>query len=253
MARSSIVGAVCLLLVGCGGGSSSGTGGHGGGSAGATGTGGATGRGGGGGLGTGAGGSSAAGGTGGSGGTSGALPACAITTRPTDPTDPNADGGYRDPHITHACNAVDPSGPWVTPEVLTWGDAGAPIDGGVPVAPTGGVVLDGDYDLVRILFPNPTTNPTRRTFRVFDSGTYIERAVLTQDPTVDGGMSGFWYDTNEAPAGTDFGSSAACGAVGSSDRYTAEGDMLTLFVYGHGVDDPSPIGIDVYRRTCTRP
>jgi hypothetical protein len=241
--RGVAMGVVMLVVAGCGGGSSAtGTGGHGGGSAGATGGGGSVGSGGA----TGAGGSSA------SGGTSGALPACAITTRPTDPTDATADAGIRDPR-THVCNAVDPSGPWVIPEIFTWGDAGAATDGGVPEAPSGGVVLDGDYDLVRIVFPIASTNPTRRTFHVFDGGTYIERAVLIQNPTVDGGMTDYWYDTTEAPSGTDFGSYSVCGAVAASDRYTADGDMLTLFVYAHGIDDPSPIGIDIYRRTCTRP
>ncbi len=245
MARLSIVGAVGLLLVGCGGGSSSsGTGGHGGGS-GASGMGGSVGAGGSGGA-TGAGGASAVGGT------SGALPACAVITRPGDPTDDTGDAGILDPR-THACNGADPTGPWVIPEVFTWGDAGAATDGGVPEAPRGGVVRDGDYDLVRILLPNPSKNPTRRTFRVFDGGTYIERAVLIQDPTVDGGMTDLWYDTTEAPSGTDFGSHSVCGAVLATDAYTADGDDLTLFVYAHTVQDPSPIGIDIYRRTCTRP
>jgi hypothetical protein len=244
MTRLSIIGTVCLFI-GCGGGSSSGTGGHAGGSAGATGRGGTTG--GAGGQGTGAGGASA------KGGTSGALPACAITTRPADPTDATADAGFRDPR-THVCNAVDPTGPWVVPEPFTWGDAGAATDGGVPEAPKGGVVLDGDYDLVRYLLPgSPLPNPTRRTFRVFDGGTYIERAVLIQNPAADGGMNDYWYDTTETPSGTDFGSYSVCGLVAASDRYTADGDMLTLFVYAHGIDDPSPIGIDIYRRTCTRP
>jgi hypothetical protein len=66
-------------------------------------------------------------------------------------------------------------------------------------------------------------------------------------------MNDYWYDTTETPSGTDFGSYSVCGQVAASDRYTADGDMLTLFVYAHGIDDPSPIGIDIYRRTCTRP
>ena len=155
------------------------------------------------------------------------------------------------------CNAIDPAGLWVVPEAVTWGDGGAATDGGVLEGPRGGVVLDGDYDLVRILYPQATggtLEPTRRTFRVFDSGTYIERAVMTQDPTADGGMTELWYDTTEAPSGTDFGSQIVCGGpVFAVDAYTAEGDTFTLFVYGHTLQDTSPIGVDIYRRTCTRP
>ena len=242
MVRVSVIGAAFLVLVGCGGGSgTAGSGGRGGG-AGAPGTGGSAGARDMGGIG----GASAKGGSG------GGLPACAITARPQDPVD-TADGGFHDPR-THVCNTIDPSGPWVVPEGFTWGDAGAVSDGGVPEAPSAGVVLDGDYDLVRILYPgaNPSKNPTRRTFRVFDSGTYIERAVLTQNPNVDGGMTDFWYDTTEAPSGTSFGSQSVCGAVSATASYTADGDNLTLFVYVSS-EPASPIGIDIYRRTCTRP
>jgi hypothetical protein len=243
MVRVLAIGTAFLVLAGCGGGSgTTGSGGRGGG-AGTPGSGGSAGTPG-----------SGSGGAGAKGGAGGGLPACAITTRPQDPLDATADGGFRDPR-THVCNTIDPSGPWVVPEAFTWGDAGAVSDGGLPEAPMAGVVLDGDYDLVRILYPgpNPTENPTRRTFRVFDSGTYIERAVLTQDPTADGGMTEFWYDTTEAPAGTGFGSHSVCGDVAATDAYTAEGDTLTLFVYLHSLQDASPIGIDIYRRTCTRP
>jgi hypothetical protein len=245
MVRGSIIGAALLVLTGCGGASgTSGAGGRGGG-AGAAGTGGSAGA-------SGPGGGTGAGGAGAKGGSSGGLPACAITTRPQDPVD-TADGGFDDPR-THACNTIDPSGPWVVPEAFTWGDAGAVSDGGPPEAPMAGVVLDGDYDLVRILYPgpNPSKNPTRRTFRVFDGGTYIERAVLTQDPTADGGMTQYWYDTTEAPSGTSFGSQSVCAVVAAPDAYSADGDTLTLFV-GQDAQDPSPIGIDIYRRTCTRP
>jgi hypothetical protein len=247
MVRVSIMGLAFLVLAGCGGGSgASGTAGRGGG-AGAPGTGGSAGA-------HGTGGGTGAGGAGAKGGSGGGLPACAITTRPQDPVDTNTDGGLHDPR-THVCNTADPAGPWVVPEGFIWGDAGAVSDGGPPEAPLGGVVLDGDYDLVRILYPGPTfsKNPTRRTFRVFDGGTYIERAVLTQDPTVDGGMTEYWYDTTEAPSGTNFGSQSLCGAVASTDAYTADGDNLTLFVDLSSEQGSSPIGIDIYRRTCARP
>lgn len=242
MVRVSVIGAALLVVAGCGGGSgSSGSGGRGGG-AGPPGTGGSAG----------AHGTGGAGGAGAKGGSSGGLPACAITTRPQDPVDTTVDGGFHDPR-THVCNSIDPSGAWVVPEAFTWGDAGAISDGGAPALPMGGVVLDGDYDLVRILYQSATPNATRRTFHVFDGGTYIERAVLIQNPAVDGGMTDYWYDTTEAPAGTSFGSHSVCGGVAATDAYTADGDTLTLFVYAGSLQDPSPIGIDIYRRTCTRP
>src|SRR5437868_13781337 len=115
MARPSTTGTLCLLLVGCGGGSAmTGTGGHGGGGGASAAGGSAGGRdaGGQGGL-PAAGGASATGG-------SAALPACAVTTRPADPIDNTTDGGYKDPR-THVCNAVDPSGPWVVAEPFSWG------------------------------------------------------------------------------------------------------------------------------------
>jgi len=225
------------VLAGCGGGSAA-SGSGGGGGAGAPGTGGSAGM-------------HGAGGAGANGGSSGGLPACAVTTRPQDPVDTTPDGGFHDPR-TRVCNAVDPSGAWVVPEVFTWGDAGAVSDGGVPVAPTGGVVLDGDYDLVRVLYPNASTHATRRTFRVFDGGTYIERAVLLQDPLADGGITNYWYDTTEAPSGISFGSKSVCGDLPATDAYTADGDSLTLFVYANSLQE-APIGIDIYRRTCRRP
>ena len=116
-------------------------------------------------------------------------------------------------------------------------------------------MLDGDYDLVRILYPGRIPARIRPAVRsgCSTAGRYIERAVLTQDPTVDGGMTDYWYDTTEAPSGTSFGSQSVCGGLAATDAYTADGDTLTLFVYLHSVQDPSPIGIDIYRRTCTRP
>src|SRR4051812_35632264 len=177
MRRGSVIGAAFLVLAGCGGGSAA-SGSGGGGGAGAPGAGGSAGM-------------HGAGGAGANGGPSGGLPPCGGTTPPPGPVDPpgiTAAGGFPHPRAP-ASNPLDPSGAWVLPEVFTWGDAGAVSDGGVPGAPTGGVVLDGDYDLVRVLYPNASTHTTRRTFRVFDGGTYIERAVLLQNPLADGGIT----------------------------------------------------------------
>jgi hypothetical protein len=189
-------------------------------------------------------------GQGGGAGQTGGLPPCAIQTRPANPAD-GTDANFADPR-THLCNTIEPAGAWITPEVYPWGDAGVPADAGAGARPQGGVVLDGDYDLIRLQVPGSGGHRTRRTIRVFDGGTFIERGVLTENPSADGGVTGYWYNTTEAPSGTDFNSQEACGAVQSVDAYTVDGDLLTLFVYLHTTSEPSPFGIDSYRRTCTR-
>jgi hypothetical protein len=176
----------------------------------------------------------------------GSLPPCAITSRPQDPVD-SIDGGYNDVH-SHVCNSVDPSGPLVDVAAFTSGDAGAELDGGLSL-PQGGTVLDGDYDLTHIFYVAATGETDRRTFRVFDGGTYIERGLLIQEPTGDSGTMDFWYDTTESPSGTDLGTESICGFEPTTELYTAEGDNLTLYVYYNS----QLSGIEVYRRTCSRP
>ncbi len=243
MRAGAAVGAVMFIAAGCGGGgaSSSGHGGNGaGGLAGATASGGraAGGRGGGG-----------AGADGGA-GTDGGLPACAVAARPADPMDPTGDAGFHDPS-SHQCNTIDPAGPWVDAELFAWGDGGAASDGAAPPTPTGGAILDGDYDLVRLQLPSGSMR-TRRSIRVFDGGRYIERAVLIADPKADGGVAGYWYDTAGTPSGAAVGGESSCAPVDATEAYTADGDLLTLFVYQHTTNEPAPIGIDTYRRTCRR-
>ncbi len=234
-----------VAVAGCGGAASRGTGGLGGGS----------GRGGGvvvGGFGdgqseTGVGdGGAADGGVGQTGG----LPPCAIQARPKDPLN-GIDGGSLDPRLND-CNSIEPSGPWVTPEVFPWGDGGVPPNAGPGARAAGGVVLDGDYDLIRLQLAASSPYRTRRTIRVFGGGTYIERGVFIEDPNADGGVQKIRYDTAEAPAGSNFNSQSVCDYVITNDAYTADSDLLTLFVFFNTTDDPSPIGIDTYRRTCTR-
>jgi hypothetical protein len=187
-----------------------------------------------------------AGSAGASGDGGGGLPPCAIATRPQDPVN-SLDGGYQDA-LSHVCNSIDPSGPLVNAETFTPGDAGAEVDGGLWPAAQGGVILDGDYELTRLFYPG-ARELDRRTFRVFDNGTYVEKGVLTQNPPVDGGILDLWYDLTNAPSGIELGAQPVCGAVFEDDQYTAEGDNLTLYVYYNSQLD----GIEVYRRTCTRP
>lgn len=243
MRAGVVVGLTAALWVGlsaCGGGgaSSGGLGGSGG-TAGAAATGG-----------------QAAGGRGGSApadggaGMAGTLPACAITSRPADPMDPTPDGGFHDV-TSHQCNSIDPAGPWVDSQLFGWGDAGAVSDGGAPQSPRGGPILDGDYDLIRLQLPAGTMR-TRRTIRVFDGGRTIERAVFIANPSADGGVGEYWYNTSGTPSGTAVGGASSCGPVDATEAYTADGDLLTLFVYQHTINEPTPIGIDTYRRTCRR-
>jgi hypothetical protein len=135
-------------------------------------------------------------------------------------------------------------------EAYTSSDAGAEVDGGLLLA-QGGNILDGDYDLTRIFYVAATGETNRRTLRVFDNGTYIERGALSQEliPPGDAGTMDFWWDTTESPSGTSLGTVSVCGTVPNTEDYTAQGDNLTLFVYYNS----QLSGIEVYRRTCTRP
>jgi len=225
-------------VIGCGGGAAkndgaagSGAGGVGG--SGAAGAGGLTGTGGG-----------AAGSGGGL-----PLPTCAITMQPNDPVNTEADSGAI--ISPPSCNTITFAGDWVVPVVFSSGDAGVQLDGGPVEAPAGGAILDGDYDLVGLQLPVGPGQTTRRTIRVFGGGSYIEWAVALQNPSFDGGVQELWYNTTAAPTGSTLGASIVCGVVGGLDAYTAAGNTLTFFVYLHSLDE-TPIGVDVYRRTCTR-
>ncbi len=248
--RSGRVSTLVLLAAGlaaCGNGSSGAAGGAGGGTGGRGGSGA-----------SGAGGVAGKAGIGGRAGTDAAggaiidaggnLPTCAVMTRPQDPVD-SIDGGYHDAR-SHACNSVDPTGPLVDVGAYTLADAGTEVDGGLSL-PRGGKLLDGDYDLVGIFYVAATGETDRRTLRVFDNGTYIERGALIQEltPPGDAGTMDFWWNTAESPSGINLGTVSVCGTVPNTEDYTAEGDNLTLFVYYNS----QLSGIEVYRRTCTRP
>jgi hypothetical protein len=244
MSRGAVVVLAAGLLIGCGGGRSEG------GSAGSAGAGGAGIVGGSGGT---AGGAAAGSGASSADAgdaaaeTAGGLPACRITTRQQDPV--NGDAGLDTQGM--ACNTLTPAGDWIVPEVFSWADGGAQVDGGLPQSPVGGVILDGDYDLVRFQVRDGPGQTTRRSIRVFEGGRYIEWALAIQNPSSDGGVEEIWYDTTAMPNGHDLGASSTCNAVLSLDGYSAEGDTLTFFVYLQSMNDP-PIGIDTYRRVCSR-
>src|SRR5262252_83692 len=231
-------------MAGCGGGASKSDGAAGSGAAGA----GAAGAGGAGGSGA-AGSAGVTGTGGGAAGSGGGLPACAITTQPNDPVNTEADSGAI--IAPPSCNTIMFAGDWVVPVVFSSSDAGVQFDGGPVEAPAGGVILDGDYDLVGLQLPAGPGQTTRRTIRVFGGGSFIEWAVALQNPSADGGVQELWYNSTTAPNGSALGAEFVCGVVGGVDAYTAAGDTLTFFVYLHSLDE-SPIGIDTYRRTCAR-
>ncbi len=261
---------------GTSGGGATGTGGAAG-IAGAGGRGGTTGAGGRGGAGgtTGAGGSApggrggSAGGTTGGGGTTGAggdgsgLPACEISARPADPTNRGADGGL----ITSAsgtCNSIVLKGPWVDRGCFDRQGDGGVLDGGVFEGPAGGVIRDGDYDVVSADSSLSTGTcagggfgggMTRRSIRVFGGGTYIEWAA-TNRGIAGSAETNLWYDTTMRVSGhTLTFVSYDCGDtfVVVSYGYTATADSFTYFAYSDNADGAGYLQTVVrYRRTCWR-
>ena len=235
--------ALATLTLGCGGGASptrvdvhggaAGAGGQGGGVA----TGGQRGQ----------------GGSNGAGGAGDDLPACEIAQRPDDPA--NADGGANpvDP-TSGACNTIETGGQPVASEMLDAVGGGAREDGGAIAAPSGGTILDGDYDFVR-WEDLPGTSSIRR-LRVFGGGTYVEWLVSNaRGPGPDAGFASKWYDTVAGSSGSTLSLSYVCGDVlVTSYGYTARGDDLVLFDDGAaGPASGTLFSVDTFRRTCTRP
>ena len=268
---------------GNGGDSAGGTGGAPGGAGGAGGVGGVTGRGGGGGVGGVAGVGGATGGGSGRGGTSGGnggvggsagatsgaggdgsgLPACEISARPADPTNAGADGG-RITSASGTCNSIVLSGAWVSRGCFDRQGDGGVLDGGLFDGPAGGVIRDGDYDVISADGSLTTGTcagggsaggETRRRIRVFGGGTYFEWAAsnrATNGATADG----LWYDTTMRAAGHtltfvafDCGESFGVTSYG----YTATADEFTYFAYANNAADAGILQTVVrYRRTCWR-
>ena len=222
-----------LALVGCGGqAASSGTGGGAGTAAAMGGSGGTAGR-------TGAGGNA-------SGGNSGNLPACAITTRPSDPS------GSTISALSGTCNTIVVTTNGVVAEQVGGTDGGLVLDGGATLRPSGGTIQDGDYDLIR--WQNLSGGGlTYRSLRVFDGGTSIEWAFHQMDATYDGGYQNLKFDTTATLAGNTMTYSYLCGVdVGIPDfDYTAAGDDLLLLFDTRGNHDELD-SVDTYRRTCAR-
>jgi len=140
-----------------------------------------------------------------------------------------------------ACNTFDITGAVVQAEGLP--------DGGAGATPTGGTLVDGDYDLVR--YQVAVSGSTRRTIHLFGGGTRIEWAVA--DPTASA-TTVLRANTSITRAGSTLQVTVDCVANGvfgtTSYGYTASGDELLLFF-----TNPSSgelLTLYTYRRTCTR-
>jgi len=241
-----------FVLVGCGGGSAAGDGAAGVGGT-ATGIAGTTGTGGN---------PTGSGGAGGFGDPTN-LPACAITTRPSDPVNPEG-GSPIDSTLPNSCSSINLDGAWVTSECFVMVNGGWQQDGGGSpvVVPEGGTIRDGDYDMVRWLGSNSTgeclpvtgVSSTNRRIRIFGGGTFIEWAAMNRDTA--GNESNFWYNTTNSVSGhTLMNVGQPCGGatLPGSYGYTASGDDFTYFRYSGGMDGSGDLTTVVtYHRTCRR-
>ncbi|HVV49206.1 MAG TPA: hypothetical protein VHO06_06090, partial [Polyangia bacterium] len=174
------------------------------------------------------------------GGTAGALPACDVVTEPHDP-----DAGV--------CNTVTADGATVAAELVVGTYNGIYVDGGAVEMPTGGTILDGDYDLVRWQ-ELETGLTTRRTMRVFGAGAFIEWAGVDVGSALDGGELNFRYNTSQHVMGTNLvvdREDCTNGASAVSYGFTVDGDVIALFNSAGGGGSVS--SVDTYQRTCTRP
>jgi hypothetical protein len=105
-------------------------------------------------------------------------------------------------------------------------------------------LVDGDYDLVGVAWANGST---RRTIRLFASGTFIEWAIDDGTPGTDAGLEHFRIDSPVTATGhtLQVTSSSCIGTLSDSFGYTATGDQLQLFNF-------EASALFTYQRTCVR-
>src|SRR6185436_20672199 len=203
------------------------------------------------------------GGTTGAGGDGSGLPACEISARPADPTNRGADSGLI-LSTSGTCNSIVLNGPWIGRGCFDRQGDGGVLDGGLFDGPAGGVIRDGDYDVISADGSLTTGTcagggsaggETRRRIRVFGGGTYFEWAASNR-ATNGATHDGFWYDTTMRAAGHtltfvafDCGESFGVTSYG----YTATADEFTYFAYANNAADAGILQTVVrYRRTCWR-
>jgi len=210
-----------------------------------------------------------AGATGGIGGDG--LPICAVTSRPGDPlnVDAPADaapgsapGTANDDDDCNQLQQVSDStrvldcltGPLCKPERFAVADGGAvEEDGGTLPPPTGGTVVDGDYQLVRYRSVVSGVPTTRRSIAIYSGGTYVEWASYEEAEATISGSEPVLLRLNttmSASGSTWTVASVNCGSLGTTQYlYTANGTELDLYD-----TDASGVlqNIYTYQRTCSR-
>ena len=210
-----------------------------------------------------------AGATGGIGGDG--LPICAVTSRPADPlnADASADAAPRSATGTanddDDCNQLQQvsdsarvldclTGPLCKPERFEVLDGGAvEADGGTLAPPTGGTIIDGDYQLVRYRSVVSGVPTTRRSIAIYSGATYVEWAAYEQaEATIaDSQAVLLRLNTTMTASGSVWTVAGVnCGSLGTTRYlYTASGTELDLY-------DADPSGalqnIYTYQRTCSR-
>jgi hypothetical protein len=183
----------------------------------------------GGGAGAGSGGESGRGSGGGAGGAA-SLPSCAIGAQTPSAQD---------------CSDFAVTGDWVTSDRAVAGDGGIYVPGGEYVTPMGGVIANGDYDLVKSVWGS-TMQRTRRSMRVFDGGAFISWVVDVDDSATDAGVMHYRANTNATVANDVIQVTANdCGATISSYSYTVAGEQLLLFNF-------TADALFTFQQRCTR-
>lgn len=206
------------------------------------------------------------------------LPYCQVATRPVDPLDTPPAGASLDGAVDanaaldaavtsndgDNCNHLDQRvtadggveddlpGPICASEAFTAaGDGGVFLDGGAQEFPAGGVLVDGDYDLVRYRSSVSSGTTTRRTIAVYDAATYVEWAVEEIGEASTPGRQVLRLNTTMSAGGFTWKVVAVnCGSlVAMGYGYTVRGTEVDLF----NVDSSGVVqNVYTYQRTCSR-
>jgi hypothetical protein len=209
-----------------------------------------------------------AGATGGIGGDG--LPVCTVTSRPGDPlnADASADAAGSAPETANDdddCNQLQQVsdstrvldcliGPLCKPERFAVSDGGAvEADGGTLPPPTGGTIVDGDYQLVRYRSVVSGVPTTRRSIAIYSGGTYVEWAAYEQaESTISDSQPVLLrLNTTMSASGSVWTvASVNCGSLATTQYlYTANGTELDLYDLDAG---GALQNVYTYQRTCSR-
>jgi hypothetical protein len=150
------------------------------------------------------------------------------------------------------CNDVAIAGPWCPVEALPTADGGVVPDAGPVDMPEGGVLIDGDYELIR--FRSSLTGRRRATLRLSNAGTLTEWGMMVDQDT-SGSFETLRFNAPASRSGTRLNvAEETCITdnatfMATSYGYTVRGDDLLLF----NIDATGRVfNIYTYRRICTR-